>query len=48
MLDNKMVSRRDESFFRKALMTKKIIKLTLEEAKEASIEMQKELIDDNE
>jgi len=42
-----MVSRKDESFFRKALTTKKIIKLTLEEAEEASDEMQKELMDDN-
>ena len=44
VIGNKIVLEKSESFFKKALETRKIIELTPEEVEEASVEMQKELL----
>jgi len=44
VIGDKIVLEKSESFFKKALETRKIIELTPEEVEEASVEMQKELL----
>jgi len=44
VIGDKIVLEKNESFFKKALETRKIIELTPEEVEEASVEMQKELL----